>query len=237
MAILAGAGPMGLAAINYIIKCKRKPKLLVVTDVDHARLKRAELVYSVEEAAKNNVTLEYININEMPEAENYMMKLVDGKGYDDVMVFAPVKQVIEQADRLLGTDGCLNFFAGPSEANFKAELNFYNVHYASTHIVGTSGGNIDDMVKALKMISEGLLNPAAMVTHVGGLNAAVEATLNLPNIPGGKKLIYTHVEMPLIAIDEMEEIGKKDPKLAKLAEIIKDNNGLWSVEAEKYLIN
>ncbi len=33
-----------------------------------------------------------------------------------------------------------NFFAGPTDKNFKVPFNFYNVHYNSTHVVGTSGG-------------------------------------------------------------------------------------------------
>ena len=40
-AILAGVGPMGLGAIDYAIHCDRKPSLLVVTDIDSARLERA----------------------------------------------------------------------------------------------------------------------------------------------------------------------------------------------------
>ena len=237
MAILAGAGPMGLAAIDYIIHCQRKPGLLLVTDIDDARLKRAATLYTAEEAARNGVRLIYLNTKEMPDAETYMKKLTDGKGYDDVLVFVPVKQVIEQADRLLGMDGCLNFFAGPSDTNFKAELNFYNVHYAFTHIVGTSGGNTGDMIEALEMMSDRRLNPAAMVTHIGGLNAVIDTTMNLPNIPGGKKLIYNHIDMPLTALDEMEEKGKDNPLFAKLAELVKANNGVWSVEAEKYLLD
>ena len=236
MAILAGVGPMGLAAIDYMIHCPRKPGLLVVTDIDDVRLKRAASFYTVEDAARNGIKLVYLNTGETPDAEDYMMNLTGGKGYDDVLVFAPVKQVVEQADRLLGMDGCLNFFAGPADVDFKAELNFYNVHYAFTHIAGTSGGNADDMVEALKMMSDGRLNPAAMITHIGGLNAAVGATKNLPHIPGGKKLIYNHINMPLTALDEMEEKGKNDPLFAKLAELVRDGNGVWSVNAEKYLL-
>ena len=41
MAILAGAGPMGLGAIDLAIHGPRKPKRLVVTDIDQARLDRA----------------------------------------------------------------------------------------------------------------------------------------------------------------------------------------------------
>ena len=236
MAILAGVGPMGLAAINYIIHCRRRPGLLVVTDIDDARLKRAASLYTAEEAAHHGIRLVYLNTKETPDAETYMTNLTGGKGYDDVLVFAPVKPVIEQADRLLGYDGCLNFFAGPSDPNFKAELNFYNVHYAFTHIVGTSGGNTDDMIEALGMMSDGQLNPAAMVTHIGGLNAVIDTTMNLPQIPGGKKLIYNHIDMPLTAIDEMAEKGKNNPLFAKLAGLVNANNGIWSVEAEKYLL-
>ena len=237
MAILAGVGPMGLAAINYIIHCSRKPGLLVVTDIDDARLKRAEYLYSAKEAANNGIRLIYINTKETPDAEAYMMSLTDNRGYDDVLVFAPVKQVVEQADRLLGMDGCLNFFAGPSDCNFKAEMNFYNAHYAFTHIVSTSGGNKNDMSEALEMMSDGRLNPAPMVTHIGGLNAVIDATLNLPDIPGGKKLIYTHLDMPLIALNEIEEMGKSNQLYAKLAELVKANNGAWSVKAEQFLLD
>jgi len=236
MAILAGVGPMGLAAINYIIHCPRKPSLLVVTDIDDTRLKRAESLYTVEEAARHGIRLVYLNTRDVHDAEAHMMSLTGGKGYDDVLVFVPVKAVVEQADRLLGTDGCLNFFAGPGDTNFKAELNFYNVHYDFTHIVGTSGGNTDDMIEALDMMSKGTLNPASMVTHIGGLNAVAETTINLPHIPGGKKLIYTNIDMPLVALDKIAEKGKDDLLLAKLAELVKANNDVWSVEAERYLL-
>ena len=234
-AILAGAGPMGLGAIDYAIHCDRRPGLLVVTDIDQARLDRAQSIYTVEEAAKNGVKLVYLNTSgEDPVAD--LKALTDGKGYDDVMVFAPVPAVIEQGDAILGFDGCLNFFAGPTNPNLQAKFNFYNVHYASTHIVGTSGGNTSDMIEALTMIAEGRLTPSGMITHIGGLDAAAEATLNLPKIPGGKKLIYNHITLPLTAIADFEEKGKEDPLFAELAKLVAANNGLWSVEAEKYLL-
>nr|HPJ73204.1 L-sorbose 1-phosphate reductase [bacterium] len=92
------------------------------------------------------------------------------------------------------------------------------------------------MIESLDMIAAGRLNPAAMITHVGGLNAVIETTLHLPKIPGGKKLIYTQIEMPLTAIDDFAEKGKDDPLFKKLAEICDRHNGLWSGEAEKYLL-
>lgn len=236
MAILAGVGPMGLAAINYAIHRKdRQPGLLVVTDIDQVRLDRAAALYTVEEAAKNNIELVYLNTKQCEDPEMKMMELTGGKGYDDVFVFAPVPALIEQADNILGQDGCLNFFAGPPDPDFSAKLNFYRVHYQFTHIVGTSGGNQDDMNEALEYFNEGL-DPAGLVTHIGGINAVIDTTLNLPDIPGGKKLIYNHIEMPLTAISDFAELGKNKPLFEELDRICNKHNGLWSVEAESHLL-
>jgi hypothetical protein len=62
------------------------------------------------------------------------------------------------------------------------------------------------------------------------------ATCGLPKLPGAKKLIYTHICMPLTAITEFAEKGKEDPLFASLAELCSKNNGLWSAEAERYLL-
>ena len=56
----------------------------------------------------------------------------------------------------------------------------------------------------------GKLNPAALVTHIGGLNAVVDTVLNLPSIPGGKKLIYNHIDLPLTAIEDFEKLVTED---------------------------
>ncbi|MCD8097465.1 MAG: zinc-binding dehydrogenase [Lachnospiraceae bacterium] len=237
MALLASVGPMGLGAIDYALHCDRRPSLLVVTDIDDARLARAESIYTVEDAAKNGVELHYVNTGKTEDPVGVLRELTGGTGYDDVICFAPVKSIVEQADAILGHDGCLNFFAGPTNSQFKAEFNFYNVHYAYTHVVGTSGGNTDDMREAIQMMNSGRINPAAMVTHVGGLNAEAETTLNLPKIPGGKKLIYTQIDFPLTAIADFEKLGKTDPLFAELDKLVKANNGLWNGDAEKYLLS
>lgn len=236
LAILAGVGPMGLAAINYVLRREdRKPGLFVVTDVDQVRLDRAASLYTVEFAKERGIDLRYINTKEMANPVEELKALTGGEGYNDVFVFAPVKPVVEQADAILAFDGCLNFFAGPSDPNFSATFNFYNVHYGYTHVAGTSGGNNDDMVEALDLMAKGL-DPAGLVTHIGGLNAVAEATCHLPDIAGGKKLIYTHVEMPLTPISDFTQLGENNAVYKTLAEICDRNQGLWSVEAETFLL-
>jgi len=237
MAILAGVGPMGLGAIDYALHNDRKPGLLVVTDIDDARLERAAQLYTVEHAADLGITLVYLNTGTAKNPVEALMECTDGKGFDDVLVMAPVRPVVEQGSKILGKDGCLNFFAGPGNTEFSAELNFYNVHYAAHHLVGTSGGNTDDMKESLEMMEKGLINPAAMITHIGGMDAVIDTVLNLPSIPGGKKLMYTHIDLPLTAITNFAEAGKENPIFTELDAIVKRNNGLWCLEAEKYLLS
>lgn len=236
MCLLAAAGPMGLGTIDLLIHGARKPSLLVVTDIDQARLDRAASIITVEDAKKNGVRLVYLN-TKVENPVKVIRDLVPGdKGYDDVIAYAPVGPVVEQADALLGNDGCLDFFAGPTDTQFSAKLNFYNVHYQGTHVVGTSGGNKEDMNDALALMSKGIVNPAMMITHVGGLTAAAETTKNLPNIPGGKKLLYTHLDLPLVAIADFAKEGETKPMYAKLAEICARHNQLWNAEAEKFIL-
>ena len=238
-AILGGAGPMGLGLISYFIDGPGKPGLLVVTDIDNDRLNRSKSFLSEEYAKLNGVKLVYLN----PEEDNvvdYVRELTNGKMMNDVFVFAPVKSIIEQGQKLLGFEGTLNFFAGPADTNFSADFNFYDVHYNYHKVVGTSGGNTDDMKEALKLMSNGFIDPSFMVSHVGGLDAGVQTIMNLPNIPGGKKLLYTHIKMPLTAITDFEKLSKdENPQkdlYAGLAAIVKENNNLWSPEAERYLM-
>lgn len=235
-ALLASCGPMGLGAIGYMLNCDRRPSLLVVTDIDEARLERAEQIFSAEYAKERGVEIHYVNTAKVENDVETLRALTGGTGFDDVSVYAPIPAVIETADKILGFDGCLNFFAGPVDPNLSATFNFFNVHYKMTHLVGSSGGNTDDMRECLKMAGEGTLDPSVMVTHVGGMNSAIDTILNLPKIPGGKKLVYVNIDMEMTAIDDFEEKGKTDERFACLHEITKVNNGLWCKEAEDYVL-
>lgn len=233
--IMGGCGPMGLGAVSYGIQFENRPKRIVVTDISDDRIARAKKMITPEQAAANGVELIYANTAAMDDEYEGLMALTEGHGFDDVFVYVPNKQVAELGDRLLAFDGCMNFFAGPTDNQFKAEINLYNSHYTSTHILGTTGGNNDDLIEANKLAAAGKIEPAVMVTHVGGINSIIDTTLNLPKIPGGKKLTYTQFDMPLTAIDDFEELGKTDPLFAKLDAACKENRGMWSAKAEKIL--
>lgn len=233
--LLGGCGPMGLGAVSYGLQFENKPKRMVVTDIDETKIERAKKVLPPESAAANGVELIYVNTAAMADPVKELRSITGGKGYDDVFVFVPDRRVAELGDQLLAFDGCLNFFAGPTDSQFKAEVNLYNVHYTSAHVMGTTGGNNDDLIEANELAAKRKITPAVMVTHVGGIDSIAEATLHLPSLPGGKKLTYTQFDMPLTAIEDFGRLGETDPLFRKLDEVCKKNRGLWNAEAEKIL--
>ena len=204
VALLGCAGPMGLGAISYMLNCDRKPSLLVITDIDEVRLKRASELFTEEYAKERGVEIHFVNTAKVDDPVKTLRDLTGGTGFDDVSVYAPVRPVIEMADEILGFDGCLNFFAGPVDPKLSAMFNFFDVHYKMHHLVGSSGGNTDDMKECLKLAGEGRLDPAVMITHIGGIDAQIDTILNLPKIPGGKKLMYLGKNLELTAIEDLK---------------------------------
>ena len=244
MLLMAGCGAMGLGCVD--IAChspERRPRMLVVTDVDEARLSRAARMFGLAwdggraDGVVNGVDLHFVNTAGFSDPVK-SLKAYPGaeKGYDDIFVMAAVPALISQTSDLLAYDGCLNFFAGPTDKNLTAAFNFYNVHYMMHHVAANSGSFVNDMLDSVDWIGKGILHPEVMVTHVGGLDAAAAATLSLLKVPGGKRLVYTHVSLPMTAIADFAEKGKTDPLFAALDRICAAHNGLWSKEAEDYLL-
>ncbi len=236
LALLGSAGPMGLGAISYALCSKNKPELVVVTDIDQGRLDRAKRLITPESAMALGITLVYLNASQ-EDAFDQMIKLSNNQGFDDVFVFSAISKLIEQADDLLGQDGCLNFFAGPTDKKFKVPFNFYDVHYTSTHIVGTSGGSKDDMKESLTLSASNKINPSYMLTHIGGINAVPKTIINLDTFISGKIMIYPHIEMELTSIEDIVNGHVEGEVFKGLKTILKNNNEIWSKEAEKYLLD
>ena len=236
LALLGCGGAMGIGAIDYALHGPHRPGLVVAVDVNHERLERLRTLFPPEEAEAGGTRLVFVDATglDVPQA---LLELVDGRGYDDVVVFAASQPLVEAGDRILARDGCLNFFAGPTDKSFAAKLNLYNVHYEGTHVVGTSGGSRTDMEECLSLSAAGELNPSLMVTHVGGLSAVPEALMNLPTFTGGKILIYPHIEMELTAIADFRSRAQEDPRFARLARICADRDNIWNQEAEEQVLH
>ncbi len=235
LAILAGAGPMGMGAVEYALGCDRRPGVIVVTDIDEARLEQCRQIFSGK-GEKAGIALHFVNTAGMEDPAG-QLKALAGGGFDDVLIFAPISSLVELGSAILGRDGCINFFAGPTDTQLMGKINCYDLHYNSAHVMGTTGGNTEDMKESLVLSEQGRINPAVMVTHIGGLDCAAQTILELPKLSGGKKLIYNHISMPLTALKDFRALSGEDSRFAALADILDSSNGLWCPEAEKYLLS
>jgi threonine dehydrogenase-like Zn-dependent dehydrogenase len=222
--IMGGTGPMGLLAIDYALHGPLNPKKLVITDRDPEKLARASKLYP----SQKGIEVSYVNVGDVDDQVSLLKETVGG-GFDDIFVMVPVGPVVSDAAAMLNPDGCLNFFAGPQDKEFSANVNFYDVHYSFTHFVGTSGGNTEDMRKAVKLIENKQVHVANVVTHILGLDAVGETTLNQPAIGGGKKLVYTHKQSELKKVSDIDE-------QSDLGKILAETDGIWSQKAENYVL-
>ena len=66
LAILAGAGPMGLGALTYALHRDVRPGMVVVTDINEDRLARAESLFPPKEVKeKDGIDLYFVNTANM----------------------------------------------------------------------------------------------------------------------------------------------------------------------------
>ena len=177
----------------------------------------------------------YLNTSNIEDPVAYLRDLSDG-GFDDVFVMVPVPALFTMAEAICREDGCVNFFAGPAVHNMQGSLNLYRVHYDGIHVVGTAGSIPEDTVDTIHLIEQGKVNVGAIVSHILGLKAVPEAILAMEKPSGAKKVCYTGIDIPMIAVDDLEELGKDNDLYRELAKIVKAHGGLWCAEAEKYLL-
>jgi threonine dehydrogenase-like Zn-dependent dehydrogenase len=234
IAILGGAGPMGIGAVELACGYAEVSQV-VVTDLNDERLAFAEEKCSVERAKSCGVDLRYVNTSNIENVEEYLKDVSNG-GFDDVFVMVPVPALFTLAEKICREDGCINFFAGPPIHDMQGALNLYRVHYDGIHVVGTAGSIPQDMQDIIGLIEKDKINAGAIVSHILGLNAVKETLFAMEKPNGAKKVCYNELDLPLIAISDLEELGQTNELYKELARLVKAHGGIWNAEAEKYLL-
>jgi threonine dehydrogenase-like Zn-dependent dehydrogenase len=230
-ALFIGAGgPMGQMHVQRAIEKKDGPSLVVVTDLDRGRLDH--IVDRFGAMAKDRgvrlITLapeQFASTAAMNEA----VQSYAPKGYDDVVVLAPVPAIVEQGIRFAADNALVNVFAGLGIGSFG------NIGLADLcrgiKIIGSSGSRISDLRKVLSMVEAKALNTNLSVAAIGGLKAAREGLENVKaaKFPG-KTVIYPQI--PDLPLTDIRDIPAKLPELAdKLTA-----QGAWTKAAEEALL-
>ena len=234
VAILGGAGPMGIGTVELAAGYAGVSEV-VVTDLNADRIAFAEKMSSPADAERRGCKLTYLNTSELEDPVAKLLEISDG-GFDDVFVMVPVPALFTMAEAICRFDGCINFFAGPAVHDMQGSLNLYRVHYDGIHVVGTAGSIPVDMVDVIKLIEQDAINPGALVSHILGMNAVIDTLMAMEKPNGAKKVCYNELDIPLIAIEDLAKLGETDPMYAELAKIVARNGGIWCAEAEEYLL-
>jgi len=232
--ILGGAGPLGMAAVEILKKCASVSEIVVV-DVSEERLDFSKRRGALSDNGEGACKVTYLNTANVKNPKETLLELSDG-GFDDVLVMSSKSELFILAENVCREDGCINFFASPLQKDAYAQTNLYKLHYNRLHIVGSTGSTASDAKEIIRLIKEKIIDPAIFISHIVGINDCIEATMELQKASGAKKICYTGIDIPYIAVEELSFWGESDTHYRALAEIVEKNGGLWCDEAEKYLL-
>lgn len=227
---VGAAGPMGQMHVQRTVRMPNGPRKILCTDVDNDRLDY--LRAGVAEAISEN-GIEAIFLNPMdtgPDAlKQAIAGLTDSKGFDDIVVLAPVVSLIEESSRHLASGGLMNIFAGIPKGTF-AEMDLSICYTEGNRFVGSSGSRPQDMVDTLAYTESGDLPTQSSMAAVGGIDAVADGVqaVKEARFPG-KIVIFPHIEMPLTALTDLHKT------LPSVHAKLKDGT-FWTREAEEELL-
>jgi len=230
-ALFIGAGgPMGQMHVQRALEIENGPKRVVVTDLDRSRLDHIQERFArlAQKKGTELKTFAPSEFNSKP-AMDAVLKVLAPKGYDDVIVLAPVAALVSSAMPFAADHAFVNVFAGLGIGSM-ADIPLEDL-CRGVKIAGSSGSRIRDLQKVLEMVEAGQLNTNMSVAAIGGLAAGREGLEGVKSARfPGKTVIYTQIpELPLMALDE---IPKRIPGLKdKLGP-----QGEWTKEAEEALL-
>lgn len=227
---IGAAGPMGQMHVQRAVRMADGPSKILCTDVDDERLNY--LKAGVEgAAAARGIEMVYVNpVAAGEEALNSAMtSTTGGRGFDDIMVLAPVTSLIEGAVRHLADGGLMNIFAGVPRGTI-ATMDLSATYLRGNRFVGSSGSRPQDMVDTLAMTESGELPTLNSMAAVGGIDAMADGVRGVKNacFPG-KTVIFPHIRLPLTALTDLDQVAPE--VYAKL-----DDGKFWTNEAEEELL-
>ncbi len=222
---LKPGGPMGRMHVQRAIQLANGPASIVCTDISDLRLE--DLCISFEaEARTKGVEWSCLNPQDQKTYTRGMAPFKE-RGFDDIIVLAPVPAVISDAATYLAPKGVMNVFAGVARGTM-ANLDLSDAYLKDVRVIGHSASTIDDLRLMLSQAESGDLSPNRSVAAIGSLSAARDGLQAVQDtVFPGKVVIFPHVkEMPLTPLPELKD------KLPTVYARLKDGRE-WTVEAEE----
>lgn len=228
---VGAAGPMGQMHVQRAVIMKNGPSKILCTDIDNSRL---EYLRSGVEAAAHAKGVQIAFVNPADAGEAAVRKLIGdmtgGKGFDDIVVLAPVAALIAGAIEHLAEGGLMNIFAGVPKGTI-ATMDISGTYLRGSRFVGSSGSRPKDMVDTLALTESHELPTRDSMAAVGGIDAMADGIRGVKDARfPGKTVIFPHIKMPLTALTELDKVAPN--VYAKLRD-----GKFWTNEAEEELLN
>jgi L-sorbose 1-phosphate reductase len=228
---IGAGGPMGQMHVQRAVQLPNPPKRIVATDIDAERLQSVADRFGAD-AISRGVELITINPKEIGQEafDAELLRLSDGKGFDDIISLVPVAALIEHAADYLADGGWFNIFAGVARGTM-ASLDVNAIVKRGVRFIGSSGSSIADMLQTLEKVESRELSTNMSLAAIGGMRAAREgiAAVKEGKFPG-KTLIFPLIpDLPLTPLPELESV------YPTVYERLKDGQ-FWTIEAEDELL-
>ncbi len=230
-ALFIGAGgPMGQMHVQRAIEKLGGPALVVVTDLDRSRLDHIENRFGnlANERGVRLVTLSPTQFDS-PESMDARIRELAPRGYNDLVVLAPVPALVAQAVSLAADNAFVNIFAGLGIGT-TTDLPL-GALCRGVKLIGCSGSRISDLRRVLELVEANRLDTNRSVAAIGGLSAAHDGLKAVKEAKyPGKTVIYTQIpDLPLMPLEDVPE------NIPELRGTLSPEGG-WTKEAEQALL-
>ena len=148
--VVMGAGPIGCLHVR-LARARGAGRVFLV-DVNADRLAMAADLVRPDEVID-------------ADAAGRVLKLTGGRGADVVITAAASGAAQEEALRMVARQGRISFFGGLPKDDPVIRLDSNVVHYREVTIVGANGSSPAHNAEALRLIAEGLVPVADLITH------------------------------------------------------------------------
>jgi len=216
--VIGAGGPLGTMHVIRNICQAVEGVSVFAAELDENRL--ATLSEIVEPLAlKNNIRYRPYNPSKAEVTD----------AFDYIVLMVPIPQLLADSVKNAAEHSIINIFAGlPVMVTANLSLDTYIEKHL--YFTGTSGSNLEDMKQVLAKAESGKLDTNISVGAVCGLDGAIDGIRAVENRSiAGKIIVY-----PACKGLGLTPLAKLKEKMPHVAEHL--NNGLWTKQAEKKLL-
>lgn len=157
--LILGAGPAGIIHA-HLARLEGAKRVLIAQ-------RSSERLQQVVERFPGLVDLTMSTLDD--DFEQRIKEECNGFGPDVIYVCAPSREAQEQAVRMIGNRGRVNFFGGLPKDDCIVRLNANELHYKEFFISGASSSLPETNRQALELLRTHAIDPDKMITHTFSL--------------------------------------------------------------------